>query len=462
MIHSLRFRLLAAFLLVILVTTATVFFFISRSTGSEIEEYEQVKEELYLQKMARILSHEYALHQGWADVQRLVERMSTLDGRRIVLTDKSSTVIADSEGDLIGQQYHSTSQPRALVLSYPLPPRAFSQHSPPPPPPLLEQNVLGTLYLGPSEDFISMQSLARSLNSFLLWGVLLAIAVALIITFLLSRRILSPVKALTLTARRLGQGDFAQRIHSREKGELGELARTFNTMAGNLERNEKLRRNMIADVAHELRTPLSNIRGYLEAVHDGLVKPDTATTDSLYEEVTLLSRLLDDLQELSLAEAGELKLNCRKEDISPLIDQAISSLRNSAADKGISISTEVPDKLPPVHIDPHRIKQVLRNLMENAVAHTVKGGTITVTAQPRGSWLEVSVTDTGEGIPAEDLPNVFERFYRVDKSRTRTTGGSGLGLTVTKYLVEAHGGIIEARSELGKGSRFTFTLPVAE
>jgi len=462
MIHSLRFRLLTAFLLVILVTTATVFFFISRSTGSEIEEYEQVNEELRLERVARILSREYAMHQDWADVQYLVERMGTLYGRRIVLTDKSNTVIADSEGDLIGQQHYSTSQPRALVLSYPLSPRAFLRHSPPPPPPLLEQNVLGTLYLGPSEDFVSMQSLARSINSFLLWGVLLAVVVALIITFLLSRRILSPVKALTLTARRLGQGDFAQRIHSREKGELGELAQTFNTMADNLERNEKLRRNMIADVAHELRTPLSNIRGYLEAVHDGLIKPDTATTDSLYEEVTLLSRLLDDLQELSLAEAGELKLDCRKEDISPLIDQAISSLRASAAAKGIVISTELADNLPLVNVDPHRITQVLRNLMENAVAHTIKKGTITVTAQPRGSWLEVSVVDTGEGIPAEDLPNIFERFYRVDKSRARTTGGSGLGLTITKYLVEAHGGTIEAWSEPGKGSRFTFTLPAVE
>jgi signal transduction histidine kinase len=153
---------------------------------------------------------------------------------------------------------------------------------------------------------------------------------------------------------------------------------------------------------------------------------------------------------------------CQPEDIAALINQIVATVRSQAATKGVSLSIDLPAELPPVKIDSNRISQVLRNLLDNAVAHTPRGGTITVTARQQDKWVEVGVDDTGEGIPAEDLPNIFERFYRVDKSRTRATGGSGLGLTIARRLVEVHGGRIEVQSELGKGSCFTFTLPVSE
>ena len=236
---------------------------------------------------------------------------------------------------------------------------------------------------------------------------------------------------------------------------------SFNTMASDLERAERLRQNMVADVAHELRTPLSNIKGYLEAVRDGVIKPDVDTIRKLDEEATLLSRLVDDLQELSLAEAGELRLIRNATDIADLINQTVAAIQAKAMLKGVSIATELPDRLPPVDIDAHRIGQVLRNLLENAVTHTATGGAITVSAVPQPNWVEVSVIDTGEGIPAKELPFIFERFYRVDKSRARATGGSGLGLTIAKRLVEAHGGEIKVQSEVGKGSHFSFTVPVS-
>jgi len=242
---------------------------------------------------------------------------------------------------------------------------------------------------------------------------------------------------------------------------VGELAQSFNSMADDLERAERLRRNMVADVAHELRTPLSNLSGYLEAIRDGVVKPDTDTIRSLDEEASSLSRLVDDLQELSLADAGELKLTCHKEGASKLIKQVVAALQPKAAAKGLTVSVNLPDDLPPVNIDSHRIRQVLHNLLENAVAHTTQGDTITVTSWQQDNQLKVSVADTGAGIPAKDLPNIFERFYRVDKSRTRATGGTGLGLTIAKRLVEAHDGKIEVQSEPGKGSTFTFALPIA-
>jgi len=233
-------------------------------------------------------------------------------------------------------------------------------------------------------------------------------------------------------------------------------------MAADLEYAEQLRRNMVADVAHELRTPLSNIRGYLEAIRDGVIEPDAAAMRSLNEEASLLSRLVNELQELSLAEAGELKLVYQAEDITKLVNQAVLPWQRQVAAKEISLSLNLPDGLPLVSIDWQRANEVLHNLLENAVAHTPKGGAIKVAADAKGKWIEVSVSDTGEGIPAEDLPHIFERFYRVDKSRARATGGSGLGLTIARRLVEAHGGTITVESKLGKGSRFSFTLPVAD
>jgi signal transduction histidine kinase len=272
----------------------------------------------------------------------------------------------------------------------------------------------------------------------------------------------SPIGVLANAARRLGRGDLSQRVEFQGKGEVGELAQAFNSMAANLERAEQLRRNMIADVAHELRTPLSNIQGYLEAIRDRVMKPNAATIRSLNEETALLSRLVDELQELSLAEAGELKLVYHAEDIAKLVKQAVTSWQPQVAAKEISLSLDLHDNLPLVNIDRQRVNEVLHNLLKNAVAHTHKGGTINVAAMVQGDWVEVGVSDTGEGIPAEDLPNIFERFYRVDRSRARATGGSGLGLTIAKRLVEAHGGKITVQSELGKGSRFAFTLPIAE
>jgi signal transduction histidine kinase len=390
------------------------------------------------------LAQYYRLQGNWEGIQPFVEQWGNLYGWQIIVTDKQGVVVADSEEELLGKNYQPDAPGRTMFL------------------PGVVGNV-GTLYIerGSSEaDIASLTLIVKAMGRFLLWGGLVALAGAILLTFFLSRRILAPVKALTAAAKRVGRGVFSQRVKTKDKGELGELAQAFNSMSDDLERAEKLRQNMVADVAHELRTPLSNLQGYLEALLDGVIKPDAETLRSLSEEAALLSQLVDDLQELSLAEAGALKLNRRQEDIAKLIKQAVTAARDQAAAKGVTVSVKLPE-LPAVNIDARRIRQVLTNLFDNAVAHTAKGGLIEITAERRGKWVGVSVTDNGEGIPAKDLPNIFERLYRVDKSRARATGGSGLGLTIAKRLVEAHGGRIKAQSQLGKGSRFSFTVPVA-
>jgi signal transduction histidine kinase len=449
-IHSLQFRLLLAFTLVVVVTIGATFFFIYQTTRSEISRFEERTEDIRVGRIENELSRYYYRDMSWEGIQPFVEQWGNIYGQRIILTDTSGVVVADSEGELLGELYHPDVPSRLL--------------SPP-----WEEGAIGTLYTGPElsprAGFPSPPSppvLYLAIGRFFLWGGLVAVAIAVALTFFLSRRTLAPVKALTSAARRLGQRDFSQRVQIKDKSELGELARTFNSMAGDLERAEKLRQNMVADVAHELRTPLSNIQGYLEALRDGVIEPDKKTIRSLYEEASLLSRLVDDLQELSLAEAGELKLVCQAEDIGELVRQTVAAVEAQERAKGVSLSVELPGKLPLVNIDSRRIGEVLRNLLENAVAHTGKRDTIMVTAKQLGNWIEISVTDTGEGISTKDLPNIFERFYRVDKSRARATGGSGLGLTIAKRLVEAHGGKIEVQSEPGKGSRFSFIVPVTE
>jgi signal transduction histidine kinase len=454
-INSLRFRLLASFALVIIITIGSVFFFTYQTTRGEISRFGERMEQMRARGLEFELSRYHNQQGSWEGIQSYVTQWGELYGERIILTDNDGVVVADSEGELLDKPYTSDQPGRALSdrLDRPMfPPQ--------------ETGMIGTLYItsgtSSSANLVSLNIVYMAIGRFFLWGSLVAIAVAFLMTFFLSRRILAPIQALTLTANRLGKGDFSQRVQVKGKDEVSELGRTFNAMASNLEQAEQLRRNMVADVAHELRTPLSNLQGYLEAISDGVVKPDADTIHSLNEDAALLSRLVNDLQELSLAEAGELRLHRQTDDIARLINQTTAAMQARATAKGLSLSLDLADGLPAVNIDSQRVSQVMRNLLENAVAHTSKGDAITVTARQHDQWLEVTVTDTGEGIPAEDLAKIFERFYRVDKSRTRATGGSGLGLTIARRLVEAHGGHIRVESELGKGSRFTFTLPVSE
>jgi signal transduction histidine kinase len=448
-IHRLWFRLSLTFAVIILVTVGTIYLFVSERIAVEMENYEKISAGYRSHQIRSSLYFFYDENGSWEGVQSVVQDTARVSATRIILVASNGTVVGDSKGgELLGTNYtdtDSSGSPLELVWG---------------------QEIVGKAYIisdPTTEPYIApFLRLSASINRSLLLGGSLAISIALLLIFFLSRRITSPIGALAKAARQLGRGDLSQRVQLRGEGEVSALAQAFNSMAADLEHAEQLRRNLVADVAHELRTPLSNIQGYLEAIRDGVIKPDAATIRSLNEEAALLSGLVNELQELSLAEAGELKLVYQAEDITNLIKQAVTPWQPQLAAKEISLSLDLPDNLPLAYIDWQRIQQVLHNLLENAVAHTGRGGTITVAAAKQGDWVEVSVSDTGEGIPAEDLPNIFERFYRVDRSRARATGGSGLGLTIARRLVEAHGGKITVQSKLGKGSRFSFTLPIAE
>jgi len=444
--NSLRYRLLLALIAVVVVVVGTVTVLASRTTVREFQRYVERGSVLRDRRLQGMLAVHYEQNGSWEDVQPLVEQMSKTSGERIVLADENKLVLADSDRKLIGQTASSNTIGPGVMITWGDVPVGF----------LYVQPTGGLPPGSPEALFL------RSVNRWLLAGVIAAAAVAIVLTVTLSRRILRPVEALTEAARRMETGDLSQRVTVSTRDEIGALGHAFNSMADGLAHQEQLRRNMTTDIAHELRTPLSNIRGYLEALQDGVTQPNPEVIDSLHDEAMLLTRLVDDLQELALAEAGQLKLVLQPAAVGQIISQVVSVMQPTADSKGLTLQSDVQADLPTVMADPGRLAQVLQNLINNAMTHTPAGGQITVTATADAAQIQASVRDNGIGIAHEHLPHVFDRFYRVDQSRTRATGGAGLGLAIVKQLVEAHGGRIWAKSEPGQGSTFTFTLPVVQ
>ena len=281
-------------------------------------------------------------------------------------------------------------------------------------------------------------------------------------SLLVTGRIVAPLRRLASASRRLADGHYAERVPVPSNDELGDLARSFNAMADALEATERRRRELIGDVAHELRTPIATLEGYLEGLLDGVVEPGAPTWARLHGEAGRLRRLVDDLQELSRAEARQIPLVLLPTDPVEIARVAVDRLSASFAEKGLELRSDVPARLPRVKADLDRAIQVLSNLLSNALRYTPVPGHVELSVKPVGGAVEFSVCDSGVGIAAEDLSHLFERFYRVDKSRSRALGGSGIGLTIAKALAEGMGGQIRAASAgPGQGSTFTFALPIA-
>ena len=313
--------------------------------------------------------------------------------------------------------------------------------------------------LGPAE-----QAYLAAIRSALWLAGCFAALVAVALGLVLARQIAAPVRALTVAARRLADGDLQQRVPVRSKDEVGELATAFNALATALAHQETLRRQMAADIAHELRTPLAIIQANLEALLDGVRPLSTTAVADIHQETQLLGRLVADLRDLSLAEAGQLPLRREPTDLHALARASNERFASRAAAQDVRLTVAAADGLPLADVDPDRIAQVLGNLLDNALRHTPPGGSVSVRFErgPQPDSVQVTVRDTGAGIRPEHLGNVFERFYRADHARSRAVGGSGIGLAVVKQIVEAHGGRVWVESPPGEGASFRLVLPAAE
>ena len=437
---SLRYKILAAMVVVVIAGVVVTAIYTTRSTTGAFQSYVTQGQVMRESHFAVMLTDFYGTGHTWNGVQPFIAQMAGMSGERIVLTDANNVVIADSDGMLIGKPEGTNWNSKIVGPN---------------------GTTVGYLFFNLPEDAqASNSNYLLSVTQSAWVGALIAIVIAVVVTLLLSSRILKPVGELTNAARKMQNGDLSARVKVASNDEVGELARTFNGMAVNLAKQEQLRKNMVSDVAHELRTPLSNIRGYLEAAQDGLVEPDKGLIDNLFEEAMLLNRLIDDLQELALAEAGHLHLELTKMNLGQEVQSTIDNLIPISQKLGIELTCEIPVDLPEVTADPQRIGQVLRNLINNALDYTPEGGRITIRASIEGDFVRVAVIDTGPGIESEHLPYLFERFYRADPSRSRSLGGAGLGLAIVKQLVQVQGGQVGVESHPGMGSMFYFTIPL--
>lgn len=286
-------------------------------------------------------------------------------------------------------------------------------------------------------------------------------ALALILGFFFTRQIVSPVGNISKAARVISGGNLNQRVEVRGSDEIAELGKSFNSMAESLNKDREWRHQMLADIAHELRTPLFILQGNTEAMLDGVLPASKENLTTIHQETLFLSRLVEDLRTLSLAEVGQLKFQPVATGIKELASKILDGFKAQAVTRNISLSLEDDGNPGIARVDPGRMEQVMRNLLTNAFQYTPEEGKISIKIASDRERITISVIDTGIGIPAEDLPRVFDRFYRVDRSRARSTGGSGLGLAIVKQLVEGQGGSIWAESAAGKGSAFTLSVPAA-
>ena len=470
-LFSLQFRLILGFTLVLALALVGVSAYVGYAAQQESERFQRGVEENRAARIGQLVSEVYATRRSWADIQPAIRQAGSLYGWRIVVADQGDRVVGDSHmesadhGEMIERMlgqigprsrlfpvFSEGREVGSLMVTRGSDPLGFSFNTP-----------VGDVDFVASGGFPeippepSQSQLLSALNRSLLFTGLAAGVGAILVVSLVSRRVLTPVRSLSSAARRLGQGDLTQRVSPSTRGEIGDLSRTFNSMAEGLERAEQQRRNLMADVAHELRTPLTNVQGYLEAVKDGLLQPDVDTIETILQQVLYLTRLVEDLRLLALAEAGALRVEVEPDSLGDLLQRSVEAIRPRAQSRGVALSLD----LPLVEMDRTRIAQVVGNLLENAIVHTPEGGQVTVVAVADARSARVTVADSGEGVPPEELSRIFERFHRADPSRSRATGGAGLGLTIAKQLVEAHGGTIRAESGPGPGSRFIFELPLS-
>jgi signal transduction histidine kinase len=470
--HSLWVKLMAAFALVVVVAVGTIAIASNQATTRQFQTYVSRGKQQRAERLAPSLAAYYAQTGAWDGVgEWLPDLASTTDAQgaqraggqgtgmgrgrgqalgygsdRLLLVDTAGTVLADSLGALMGERLPEAD----LAFGTPI---------------ALQGETVGILLI-PAEGSLYEAAEAeylRQVNRALLWAGLASGAIALILGVLLARQLTAPLRALTRAAKSLTHSQAARwhepyvpQVEIRTQDEVGELGRAFNQMAGSLAQQQRLRRNLMADIAHELRTPLSVIRGDLEALLDGVYQPTPDVLASLQEESLLLSRLVDDLRALALAEAGQLQLERKRFDLGELLRGIGTSFGFQAEGKDQTLTLDLPPGSLLVHADAQRVRQVVANLISNALRHAPDSGNhVLVSALSLPSEVQVSVADDGPGISAEEIPHVFDRFWQGDGARV---GGSGLGLAIARELVHAHGGRIWVESKLGVGTTFRFTL----
>lgn len=469
--RSLSWKLGGALLLIVVVSVGLMAFITNLSTTREFQEYVSQGNVMYAQRVEDTLSQFYAQEGSWGNAQDLLNNLLRSGNDRLIVADNSGIIVGDTVGEWLGRDTAEAGIDNGNPIS-------------------IDGQEVGKLYLlasgvgdgrvhtrGRADTDSPIPVLNTAEKSFLsrinssLWVAgLIAAVVALLVGLLLTRQITRPIRALSSGASQIARGNLEYRVKVDSNDELGDLAQSFNSMVSSLDKSEQSRQQLMADIAHELRTPLTVIEGTVNGILDGVFEADNERLGSVKEQTALLTKLISDLRDLSLAESGQLKLELAPTNVVELVRRKLSQVELRARERDIQLklnTTEIPD----INADSTRLEQVLANLLTNAIRHTPAGGNITITVEAVTSdnvhqimkpSVIISVADTGEGIAPEHLTNVFERFYRAGESRARSKGGTGLGLAIVKQMVQAHGGKVWAESEVGKGSMFYVVLPLSD
>ena len=448
-------KLLLAFVAVVLLGVAIVAVLANQAARREVTSLIVDAGTTSESQLALELAGYYRGHGSWDSVPVVFRggpRPGPGRGQRLIVADVHGTVVADSGGSLTGQSLTAAQ----LATGVPIEVDGVRVGTV-----LAVDGGPGGPRPGPPGVPATPADVLLRVNSAIWLAALVGSGAALLVGGVLAYGLVQPIRTLTAATGAVAAGNLSQRVPVNSTDELGELGQAFNTMAASLERAEQQRRDMTADIAHELRNPIAVLQANLEGVIDGVLPPTPENLTPLLDQTHMLARLVDDLRTVALADAGQLGLERENTNPVTLGRSAVAQFQSQANAQGVSLSLEAPDGLPAVMVDPQRITQVLGNLLSNALRHAPAGSTIalrlSVEPEPT-SRVRFSVRDSGPGIPPEVLPHIFERFYRADEGRSRLDGGTGLGLTIAKQLVEAHGGSIWARSEPGQGAEVGFTL----
>ena len=315
--------------------------------------------------------------------------------------------------------------------------------------------LMDEYHISPTE---SHEMFLSAVHRYMIKASILAVIIAVVAGYLLTRKVLSPLSQMIKITEKISSGDYGARVDVKTTDEIGQLAQAFNRMADALKKMETLRKNMVTDVAHELRTPLTNVRGYLEAMHDGVIVPEQRTFEMLNTEVMRLTDLVENLNQLTKAEAAEININKEQLKVDEILDNLVTFYKPVLKDKNIKITVNISGKNIKVNADQNKLSQILHNLMQNACRYTPDNGNLEISVKSVDNNLQITVSNSGNPLPEDSLPFIFERFYRVDKSRSRDSGGAGIGLAIVKTLVEAHGGRVGAETDKDT-NHIWFSLP---
>ena len=444
--RSITLKMVLAFLGIALVSIVLIVLLIRWNTNTEFSRFvtDRRGEEL----VERLQTY-YLTNGSWNGIRKALTNAAQTTGNSqlhdpmFALADEDGLVISPGPGYRLGEKVPSAELKRGKSIE-------------------VDGKEVGTLLIGrsPMERNPREEEFIQRTNMMLVYSAIGASVVALLIGVFLSRTLTRPIRELTEATHAIAEGELGAQVSVRSQDEMGELAASFNKMSADLARSTDTRKQMTADIAHELRTPLSLIIGHADAVHDGVLPPSTENFEIIREEALRLEHLVNDLRTLSLADAGELSINLQAVSPQKLLTDLQATYQHIAGQKNVKISVDAPPELPMLNIDPDRMTQVITNIIDNALRHTPDGGQIALSAKGLQDGVELSIQDSGPGIQGEDANRIFSRFYRADKSRTRGDGGSGLGLAIAKSIVLAHGGQILAESAPRQGLTVTIKLPI--